>query len=169
MIVTDPFFGQIRFLKVYSAIFNILPPQPVSLLSLPTASTTDELWSSHYTRQHHLHHRHTGRRTHLVRFTLAHTGAHSIHPQVGVQVVRAQTGVRVHHFGHRHGHRHRSHTAAVHIKEKSRIMSQKKPNPSGKQHPPHIRRVTVRTPTNLEESPNRYNWVSHQLKVLLFF
>lgn len=79
-------------------------------------------------------------RAHLVRFTLAHAGAHSIHPQVGVQVIRAQTCVRVHDFGHRHGHR--SHTAAVHIKQCSVTMSQKKPDPSGKQHPPHLRRVT---------------------------
>ena len=82
---------------------------------------------------------------HLVGFTLAHAGAHSIHPQVGVEVVRAQACVRVHHLGHGHGHGHRPHAAAVHVEENSVTLSQEKPNPPGKQHPPHIRRVTERT------------------------
>lgn len=103
------------------------------------------LLSAHFTCSR-LHYTVSCGSTHLVRFALAHAGAHSIHPQVGVQVVRAQTCVRVHHFCHRHGrHGHCSHAAVVHIKEYSITMPQKKPNPSGKQHPPHIRRVTERT------------------------
>lgn len=81
--------------------------------------------------------------THLVGFTLAHAGAHSIHPQVGVQVIWAQTCVGIHHFCHGHGHC--AHAAAARIKEYSITMSQKKPNPSREQHPPHVRRVTQRT------------------------
>lgn len=92
-----------------------------------------------------LHHLQLQATAHLVGFTLAHAGAHSIHPQVGVEVVRAQACVRVHHLRHGHGHGHCSHAAAVHVEENGVTLSQKKPNPSGKQHPPHIRRATERT------------------------
>lgn len=81
--------------------------------------------------------------THLVGFTLAHAGAHGVHPQVRVQLVRTHTCMRVHHFGHGHGHR--SHT--VRVKEQSAAVSQQKPDPSRKQHPPHVgRRTAVKFP-----------------------
>lgn len=78
--------------------------------------------------------------THLVGITLAHAGAHGVHPQVRVQLVRTHTCMRVHHFGHGHGHR--SHT--VRVKEQSAAVSQQKPDPSREQHPPHVGKPEIR-------------------------
>lgn len=74
--------------------------------------------------------------THLVGLALSRAGAHGIHPQVRVHLVRTHSRMRINHFGQSHWHRSRAQ-----VQTQDAEVSEQKPNPSGKQHPPHIHTI----------------------------
>lgn len=74
--------------------------------------------------------------THLVGLALSRAGAHGIHPQVRVHLVRTHSRMRINHFGQSHWHRSRAQ-----VQTRDAKVSEQKPNPSGKQHPPHIHTI----------------------------
>lgn len=90
--------------------------------------------------------------THLVGFALARAGAHRIHPQVGVQIIRTHTCVRIHHLCHGH-QRHGCHAAAVHEEQHKRKVSEREPDPSREQHPPHVTNHSGPPQTKKGENP----------------
>lgn len=68
---------------------------------------------------------------HLIWLALAHAGTHSVHPEIRVHLIRTHSGVRIHHLGH-------GHCPDPKMQAQNADVPKEKPDPSGKQHPPHL-------------------------------